>query len=104
MKVSTFLKKVRDFVNEGNLEIIETRKNMNTKRKYGWTVNDQETMILMLEPKDLVEGPVLDLDITSEDVWIFKRKYEGIAIKIYIKLKIRNNKQCICMSIHEDEE
>lgn len=76
---------------------------MITKRKYGWTVEDQENMIRLLEPKDLVEGPVIDRDIPSEDVWIFKRKYDGVELIIYIKLKIRDNKECICMSIHDDE-
>lgn len=104
MKVATFLKKVAKLTKEGKLEIIETSKNMFTKRKYNLTTEDQEQMILELEPKDLVEGPVPDRGVVREDVWIFKRKYNGIEICIYIKLKIRNNNECVCMSIHEDEK
>ena len=46
----------------------------------------------------------MDKSITNEDVWIFKRKFNGIEIEFYIKLKIRDNKNCICISFHEDKK
>ena len=103
MKVSTFLTKVRKAIEDGNFEILERKENMITKRKYGLTTIEQEEMVKQLMPKDLVKGPVLDEDIPSEDVWIFKKKYKKIEIKLYIKLKIRNNSECICLSFHEDK-
>jgi len=104
MTVATFLKKVAKLAEEGNIEIVENKKNMQTKRKYNLTTEDQEDMIKQLEPSDLIKGPVLDRDIIKEEVWIFKKKYDNIKVLIYIKLKIRDNKECICLSIHEDEE
>lgn len=104
MNIATFLKKVAKLAEEGNIEIIENKKNMQTKRKYNLTTEDQENMIKQLKPSDLIKGPVPDRDIVTEDVWIFKKKYDGIEVLIYIKLKIRNNKECICLSIHEDED
>ncbi|MBE5812088.1 MAG: type II toxin-antitoxin system MqsR family toxin [Clostridiales bacterium] len=104
MNIATFLKKVAKLAEEGNIEIIENKKNMQTKRKYNLTTEDQENMIKQLKPSDWIKGPVPDRDIVTEDVWMFKKKYDDIEVLIYIKLKIRNNKECICLSIHEDEE
>jgi len=104
MNIATFLKKVAKLAEEGNIEIIENKKNMQTKRKYNLTTEDQENMIKQLKPSDWIKGPVPDRDIVTEDVWMFKKKYNNIELLIYIKLKIRNNKECICLSIHEDEE
>ena len=64
---------------------------MITKRKYGLTTQDQEDMIKLLQPIDLLKGPVPDKDIVRDDVWIFKKKYDNIEIMMYLKLKIRNN-------------
>lgn len=104
MNVATFLKKVAKLTEEGKTEIMETRKNMNTKRKYNLTTEDQENMILELKPNDLIEGPVMDEDVPSEDVWIFKKKYHSIEFLFYIKLKLREKEKCICLSFHEDEK
>lgn len=87
----------------GKIEIVENKKNMITKRKYGLTTQDQEDMIKLLQPIDLLKGPVPDKDIVRDDVWIFKKKYDNIEIMMYLKLKIRNNVECICLSFHEDE-
>lgn len=104
MNINTFLNKVKKAIDEGNFEILERKENMVTKRKYGFTTLEQEEMVKQLEPKDLIRGPVLDEFIPSEDVWIFKKKYNGIKVMFYIKLKIRNNKECICLSFHEDKK
>lgn len=53
---------MRKAVRNKTYDMIPTAKNRNSRRKYGLTMLDVEDIIMSLEEKDLVKGPVKDYD------------------------------------------
>lgn len=101
MNIHYMLKLMRKAVRNKTYDMIPTAKNRNSRRKYGLTMLDVEDIIMSLEEKDLVKGPVKDYDYPNEEVFISKKKLENGAI-FYIKLKYKNGIIKI-LSFHEDE-
>ena len=85
--------------------MVPTSKNRNSRRKYGLTILELEDLLLSITKDDLIKGPVKDIDVPGESVYIFKKKVRD-NILFYIKIK-RDDKlgydRIKILSIHEDE-
>lgn len=105
MSVEEILKLLHKSIKAKNYDIVPTAKNRNSRRKYGLTILEIEDFLLSITKDDLIKGPVRDIDMPDENVYIFKRKIKD-RVKFYIKLK-KDNKlgydRIKILSIHEDE-
>ena len=101
LDVLDLLNKLRTSVINHNYDIVPTQKNRASRRKYGLSIFDIEDILLDLDIKDLVEGPVVDRDYPKEELFIFKKKILDDII-FYIKVKYKNNIIKI-LSFHIDE-
>ena len=85
--------------------MVPTAKNRNSRRKYGLTIHEIEDFLLSITKEDLIKGPVRDIDIPDENVYIFKKEIRD-KVMFYIKVK-KDNKlgydRIKILSIHEDE-
>jgi hypothetical protein len=82
-----------------------TRKeNLETLIELGLNYKLVKGELLSLLPQDYSEGPIEDLDQVNyrgESIWIFGKSIQNKII--YIKLKIRenkNNEKVVCISFH----
>lgn len=80
------------------------QENMETLIELGLNYKLVKEELLGLLPQDYSEGPKKDLDQANykdESIWIFGKTIQNK--KIYIKLKIRENKnqeEVVCISFH----
>lgn len=101
MRIDKFLRFVGEKVDDGKLVIIPTEKNKVSRRKYGLTIEAIEMFIKSINAGDLWDGPVIDINYPTEEIYIFKK--EPIpGVLFYVKLKLKNQ-EAICLSCHEDE-
>lgn len=69
-----------------NIHIVNRRKNAETRRLLGITVDDQEQIIRSITSRDYISGPEFDDDPKYPgEIYIFKRYAYGHLF--YIKLK-----------------
>lgn len=101
MSVEDILFKLKVAVNEEKYDMIPTKKNRESRRKYGLTIFDIEDLLCSLTYKDLHEGPISDRDYVGEELYIFKKSIKR-NIVFYIKIKEKDGIIKI-LSCHEDE-
>ncbi len=100
MTVDEFLNECKRRVRNGKLDFVPATKNRISRRRYGFTILDIEDKILNLNSSDLHRGPEEDRDYPGEYLWIFRKMLLGALF--YIKLKLRNNDEVVCISFHKD--
>lgn len=86
--------------NGETFSIIPRNKNRNFMREYGLKLNDVKNIILGLSVEDYAGGPEEDEGGYAGEVWFFEPRFRGI--KLYVKLRIQDNKLIVCISIHEN--
>ena len=79
--------------------IINREKNLEFIHKYGLIIDDIKEIMLNLEINDYYKGPEEDEAGYEGEVWIFTPKFQDI--RLYIKIRIKNNILIVCISIHE---
>ena len=87
-------------------DFVPTKKNMNSRRKHGLTLEELEDFFLTISESDLYRGPEEDRDIPGEDVFIFKKEIVN-NVMFYVKVKKDNRvnyDRIKIISCHEDEE
>lgn len=84
----------------GNKFILANRsKNREFMLKYSLLINDIKNIILNLEIDDYYKGPEKDEAGYEGEIWIFTPMFR--EIKLYIKIRLSNNKLVVCISMHE---
>lgn len=86
--------------NGETFSIIPRVKNRNFMREYGLKLNDIKNIILGLSVEDYIKGPEEDEGGYVGEVWFFEPRFRGI--KLYVKLRIQDNKLVVCISMHEN--
>lgn len=86
--------------NGETFSIIPRDKNKNFMREYGLQLNDVKKIILALSVVDYIKGPEKDEGGYAGEVWFYAPRFCGI--KLYVKLRIQDNKIIVCISIHEN--
>ena len=79
--------------------IVPRDKNRNFMREYNLQLNDVKNIILGLSVDDYTKGPEEDEGGYAGEVWFFEPRFRGI--KLYVKLRIQDNKLIVCISIHK---
>ena len=96
----TLIKQIITKDKDGNLFTIANRsKNRNFILNYGLLIDDIKNIILDLEIDDYYSGPEEDEDGYEGEIWVFAPNFQNI--KLYIKIRLKNNSLIICISIHE---
>lgn len=100
--VQFFLDKMKACVNAGAYQIEDTAKNRSTRMDYGFTIEDQEAVLLQLTVDDYSKYED-NHDPNLSPVWVFKTIYEGH--RFYVKYYFVNNEAelVIVMSDHLDD-
>lgn len=98
--INNFLEECKRRVAEGNLILVPRKKNSDSIREMGLTIIDVEEIIMGLEEKDYYRGPSKDHKFQEDYVYEFI--VEDIK-RIYIKLKLDNSNNTVCISFHEAE-
>ncbi len=100
-KYLMMIKKIIDEDKNGDkFIVIRTNKNKNFIKEYGLTYNSIKNIIRDLSIDDCFSGPELDRNENYEGA-IFKFNPTFEDIKLYIKIRIEDDKKTICISIHE---
>ena len=76
-------------------------KNTETLTELGFTKIDVQNEIMRLNSTDYIDGPKQDRDFPGE-VWEFGKIIHHE--EIYIKLKIREGREAVCISFHHAAE
>ena len=96
--ISRFLSTINSI---GNIRIVNTEKNRETRFRLGITVDDQKDLIRNLRVNDYISGPEADYDISrSGEIWKFKVNAYGEVF--YIKLKLEISSEIKALSCHID--
>lgn len=96
----TIIKQIVTKDKDGSLFVIAYReKNRNFMLNYGLLIDDIKGIILNLEIDDYYKGPEADEAGYDGEIWIFTPRFRDT--KLYIKIRLENNKLVICISIHE---
>jgi hypothetical protein len=70
--------------------IIPTKKNRETRFRYGITVEYQESLVRELKEENYHSGPDSDEDVRQkEPIWVFKVHDEEVHLTFYIKFCIK---------------
>lgn len=99
MELEEFLKECKNRVKNNNLDFIPRRENNKSRRKYGLSIMDVEDAILNLTLSDYKQGPEEDYSYPNEYVWVFLKEINSVSF--YIKLKLRENGEVVCISFHD---
>ena len=67
--------------------------------EYGLLINDIKDILLNLEVDDYYRGPEKNEAGYEGEIWIFSPTFQDS--KLYIKIRLYNNRLVICISIHE---
>lgn len=101
--VELFLKDVRHAINQGNVDFIPRRKNIQMCINLNIKTEEAKNYIKNLTFNNYISGPDEDRDKKDNaPFWKFKLRI-GVNV-IYIKIKIRElNGELAIVSFHEDE-
>ena len=99
--VNKFLGTFKNVVNQRGLRVIPREKNLMTMQELGFAFIDVQNEIMRLDSTDYIDGPKSDLSVAG-DVWEFGKTVEHE--EIYIKLKLKDNSQAVCISFHHAQK
>lgn len=82
-------RRLQDCIRNKNYKIRDTEKNLRTAAHFGWTIQDQEDVLLSLDSASLQPRADNDWDdpTSTEPVFFFTKTYEGRIL--YIKITFR---------------
>ena len=107
MDLISFLNEAKKRILAGKLDFIPRAKNITFLQLHGLTPLDVEDILLNITTNDFFSGPVPDISIPSEEVWVFKKYIESEYVYIKIKLRQYRNStlvdDLVCISLHTDE-
>lgn len=105
MNVREIVNLLHKSVKEGTYDLLPTKKNRDSRRKFGLTILDIELFLESIEITDLYSGPEPDRDVPGEELFKFKKEIlEGTYF--YIKIKKDSTvdfERIKILSCHEDE-
>lgn len=101
MTVDEILEKFKKTIKEGTYIPIDRAKNLNSRHKYGITMQELEDFFLTIDKNDLYEGPTKDYDFPEEELFVFKKEFIP-GVMFYVKIKDYKDTIKI-ISFHEDE-
>ena len=95
------IKKIIDKDKNGDkFIIVRTKKNIDFMREYNLNSEDIKDIIRNLTVEDCFAGPEKDRNSNYEG-WIFKFNPMFEDTQLYIKIRIENIEQSVCLSVHE---
>ncbi len=86
--------------NGDRFTIVRTKKNVDFMRNYNLNHEDVKDIVKGLSIEDCFSGPEMDRDSKYKGM-IFKFNPIFENIKLYIKIRIENKDNAICISVHE---
>lgn len=86
--------------NGETFSILRRKKNNDFMMKYSLYTEDIKNIFLDLEVDDYLSGPEQDEGGYEGEVWIFNPIFQDI--KLYVKLRLQDNKIVVCISMHEN--
>ena len=106
-EIQKILIQCKKLVAQHKLEFIPRDKNLQSLAKHGMQIEDAEDELMELNVNDYISGPQKERNPQihkNGDIWIFKKKIDGIWFYIKLKISIENNHTRLkCLSFHEDE-
>ncbi len=102
--VQASLDDMQKCVRERAYQIEETTKNRQTRLEYGYTIEDQENVLLQLTVADYDSYEENENDSNMPPVWIFKTVFEGHRFYVKYYFVGDNHELVIVMSDHLDNE
>lgn len=104
-QVDEFLERVREVIlAQRKVDFTPRKENLDSLAKLGITVSAAKQEILGLTYRDYYRGPSVDHSrehVRGGMIWEFIRDMDGRLV--YIKLKLDNDRGCVCMSFHESD-
>ena len=103
------LKRLQGCIKNCQYNIRNTRKNNTTLAHFGWTIEDQENILLSLKPSDCYKvDDDLDRTDSEEPVYKFHKGYAGRLLYIKMTFQIMKNPDdqsdfADIMSLHIDD-
>lgn len=95
---------MRTAIDDGKFCPINRRKNLHTLALLGITWNDAKEEIYGLSASDYFQGPEVDRDFPSTDLfWMFKKNIDGQVIYIKFKILCLEDGSVKVVSFHIDE-
>lgn len=89
-------------VKKAEIKVVERSKNRLARYSLGITIDEMNETIKNLKASEYYSGPEKDHDVSRiGDVWVFKPYYKGK--RLYVKIKMENDKEVKVLSFHEDE-
>lgn len=102
--IENILTDMRTAIDEGKFQPIPRGKNMNTLAQLGITWNDAKEEIYGLSASDYFQGPEVDRDFPSTDLfWMFKKSIDGQVIYIKFKVLYLEDGSVRLVSFHIDQ-
>ena len=97
--VSAFLERLRRFMQNEKLQIVNRSKFLQTLATLNMTVEDAREELFLLTEQEYRKGPERDYDETKPGhIWVFIRKIYGQSV--YIKIKEKPDTKMIVISFH----
>ncbi len=99
--IERFLRQIKiEMTKPNRFDLVTRKENMNCIANLGLSVKAAEGEIMSLTYHDYYRGPSPDHDKARPgDIWEFVK--DVIGMSIYIKLKLDQNRGCVCLSFHE---
>ncbi len=99
-QVEDFLKRLKEKIKVFDIIFRDDRgKNLQTLATLEITPVYRKQVVLSIEPKDYVEGPIVDTLNKMGEMWVFGKNVKGQ--EVYIKITLgQPNSSTICISFH----
>ena len=101
--VRQILDKLKKCIRHAKYSIDDREKNLRVLTHYGYTVLDQESILLQLEYKDFKKYDE-DRDCPDEGYWFFKTQYDGRVFYVKFKIIFISEEFAFIKSLHIDGE
>lgn len=102
--IQQVLSDLRTAIDAGKFQPISRPKNRNTLARLGLTWQDAQDEIYDLEPRHYFQGPSVDRDRPTSDMfWVFKKHVEGEILYIKFKVLYQEDGRVKLVSFHIDE-
>lgn len=99
-QIEDFLKRLKEKIKVFDIIFRDDRgKNLQTLATLEITPVYRKQVVLSIEPKDYVEGPIVDTLNKMGEMWVFGKNVKGQ--EVYIKITLgQPNSSTICISFH----
>ena len=99
-QVEIFLKRLKEKIKVFDIIFRDDRgKNLQTLATLEINTTFRKQVVMNVEPKDYVDGPIVDTLNKIEEMWVFGKDVKGH--EVYIKITLgQPNSSTICISFH----